>query len=161
MYRFYTSHNYHLNYKNNTDTNYDDDQHIDTKEVESTDNHPIKMTLMSRYGVPRTLEVLDEKQGYFCLYGESKFIRQSFNMFDFEGGPFVMEGEQFLELGTVTAISQQPQTGMTAPSVDGVAMVYITIEYLDKHKKILAKGKSLFQSEADANNKKFKKGRMK
>ena len=119
------------------------------------------MTLNSRYGVPRTLEVLDEKQGFFCLYGESKFIRQSFNMFDFEGGPFVMEGEQFLELGTVTAISQQPQTGMTAPSVDGVAMVYITIEYLDKHKKILAKGNTLFQSEADANNKAFKKGRMK
>jgi hypothetical protein len=73
-----------------------------------------------------------------------------------------MEGEQFLDLGTVTAISQQPQTGMTAPSVDGVAMVYVTIEYNDKHKKILAKGNSLFQSEeADANNKKFKKGRMK
>ena len=121
---------------------------------------PIKMTLNSRYGVPRTLEVLDEKLGYFCLYGESKFIRQSFNMFDFEGGPFVMEGEQFLELGTVTAISQQPQTGMTAPSVDGVAMVYITIEYLDKHKKILAKGKSLFQSEADANNKAFREGKL-
>ena len=145
MHRFYTSHNYHLNFKNNT----------------SMKTQPIKMTLNSRYGVPRTLEVLDEKQGFFVLYGESKFIRQSFNMFDFEGGPFVMEGEQFLELGTVTAISQQPQTGMTAPSVDGVAMVYITIEYLDKHKKILAKGKSLFQSEADANNKAFKKGRMK
>ena len=139
------------------DTNYDDDQHT----ASTSDNHPIKMTLMSRYGVPRTLEVLDEKQGFFVLYGESKFIRQSFNMFDFEGGPFVMEGEQFLELGTVTAISQQPQTGMTALSVDGVAMVYITIEYLDKYKKILAKGKSLFQSEADANNKAFKKGRMK
>ena len=145
MHRFYTSHNYHLNFKNNT----------------SMKTQPIKMTLMSRYGVPRTLEVLDEKQGFFVLYGESKFIRQSFNMFDFEGGPFVMEGEQFLELGTVTAISQQPQTGMTALSVDGVAMVYITIEYLDKYKKILAKGKSLFQSEADANNKAFKKGRMK
>ena len=139
------------------DTNYDDDQHT----ASTSDNPPIKMTLNSRYGVPRTLEVLDEKQGFFVLYGESKFIRQSFNMFDFEGGPFVMEGEQFLELGTVTAISQQPQTGMTAPSVDGVAMVYITIEYLDKHKKILAKGKSLSQSEADANNKAFKKGRMK
>jgi hypothetical protein len=139
------------------DTNYDDDQHT----ASTSDNHPIKMTLNSRYGVPRTLEVLDEKQGFFCLYGESKFIRQSFNMFDFEGGPFVMEGEQFLELGTVTAISQQPQTGMTAPSVDGVAMVYITIEYLDKYKKILAKGNTLFQSEADANNKAFKKGRMK
>ena len=145
MHRFYTSHNYHLNFKNNT----------------SMKTQPIKMTLNSRYGVPRTLEVLDEKQGFFVLYGESKFIRQSFNMFDFEGGPFVMEGEQFLELGTVTAISQQPQTGMTAPSVDGVAMVYINIEYLDKHKKILAKGNTLFQSEADANNKAFKKGRMK
>ena len=139
------------------DTNYDDDQHT----ASTSDNPPIKMTLNSRYGVPRTLEVLDEKQGYFCLYGESKFIRQSFNMFDFEGGPFVMEGEQFLDLGTVTSISQQPQTGMTAPSVDGVAMVYITIEYLDKHKKILAKGNTLFESEADANNKAFKKGRMK
>ena len=128
--------------------------------VDSTDGNPIKMTLNSRYGVPRTLEVLDEKQGFFVLYGESKFIRQSFNMFDFEGGPFVMEGEQFLDLGTVTAISQQPQTGMTALSVGGVAMVYITIEYLDKYKKILAKGKTLFQSEADANNKAFREGKL-
>jgi hypothetical protein len=129
--------------------------------VESTDGNPIKITLNSRYGVPRTLEVLDENQGFFCLYGESRYIRQSTDMFDFEGGPFVMIGEQFLELGTVTGISQQPQTGMTPPSVE-MAMVFITIEYNDKHKKILAKGNSLFElEEADANNKKFKKGRMK
>ena len=128
--------------------------------VESTDGNPIKITLNSRYGVPRTLEVLDEKQGFFALYGESNYIRQSSDMFDFEGGPFVMIGEQFLDLGTVTAISQQPQTGITVPSADGVAMVYITIEYLDKYKKILAKGKTLFQSEADANNKAFREGKL-
>ena len=128
--------------------------------VDSTDGNPIKMTLNSRYGVPRTLEVLDEKQGFFALYGESNYIRQSSDMFDFEGGPFVMIGEQFLDLGTVTAISQQPQTGITVPSADGVAMVYITIEYLDKYKKILAKGKTLFQSEADANNKAFREGKL-
>ena len=129
--------------------------------VESTDGNPIKITLNSRYGVPRTLEVLDENQGFFCLYGESRYIRQSTDMFDFEGGPFVMIGEEFLDYGTVTSISQQPQTGMTPPSVE-MAMVYITIEYNDKHKKILAKGNSLFElEEADANNKKFKKGRMK
>lgn len=128
--------------------------------VESTDGNPIKITLDSRYGVPRTLEVLDEKQGFFALYGESNYIRQSTDMFDFEGGPFVMIGEQFFDYGTVTAISQQPQTGMTPPFVE-MAMIFITIEYNDKYKKILAKGKSLFElEEADANNKAFREGKL-
>ena len=58
----------------------------------------------SRYGDKRTIECVDPKQGIFKVYGKSCFARQADGMFDFEGGPMFLVGEQFYGLGDIVGI---------------------------------------------------------
>lgn len=64
--------------------------------------------IKSRYGVNRT--ITEQADGTLLIEGESRFYRCSGNekdleMFDFEGGPFLMVGDPMMEFeGTIKSI---------------------------------------------------------
>ena len=86
----------------------------------------------SRYRDKRTIECVDSEKGIFKVYGKSDFCRQGEGMFDFEGGPMLMVGEEFYGLGTIAGIDshRRPEDEVTD------ACVYVSVD-LNK-KTILA-----------------------
>jgi hypothetical protein len=113
-----------------------------------------QITTESRYGELRTIEVLDEPAGIFCVYGKSKYTRHGEGMFDFEGGPFFLIGENFHGVGIITNISTTPFSGISRPDIkDDNAIVYITLEYTDIIRKRIKSGKSIFIPKKKTNRK--------
>lgn len=89
----------------------------------------------SRYGDKRTIECVDPKQGIFKIYGKSYFARQGEGMFDFEGGPMLMVGEEFYGFGTIAGLdsTRKPEDqGMDACVYVSVDMNKKTIKELNK-----------------------------
>lgn len=87
--------------------------------------------IKSRYGDKRTIECVDPK-GIFKIHGKADFCRQGEGMFDFEGGPMLMVGEEFYGLGDISIIS--PVKG---PTADNDAAVLVTVKLNRKAKKAL------------------------
>ena len=78
----------------------------------------------SRYGARRIIECIDSEQGIFKMSGKSDFCRQGEDMFDFEGGPMLMVGEEFYGLGTIAGLDSSRK-----PEDKGIdACVYISID---------------------------------
>ena len=78
----------------------------------------------SRYGARRIIECIDPEQGIFKMSGKSDFCRQGEDMFDFEGGPMLMVGEEFYGLGTIAGLDSSRK-----PEDKGIdACVYISID---------------------------------
>jgi len=68
------------------------------------------ITTHNRYSEPRTITCIDEDKGIFEVSGVSAFVRVAPNMFDFEGGPMLMVGEEFYGYGTIAGVQQVIQT---------------------------------------------------
>ena len=78
----------------------------------------------SRYGDKRTIECVDPKQGIFKIYGKTEYARQGEGMFDFEGGPMLMVGEEFYGFGTIAGIDSKKK-----PEDHGVDVcVYVSVD---------------------------------
>lgn len=89
----------------------------------------------SRYGDKRTIECVDPKQGIFKIYGKSHFARQGEGMFDFEGGPMLMVGEEFYGFGTIAGLDSTRK-----PEDQGIdACVYVSVDMNKKTIKELNK----------------------
>lgn len=82
------------------------------------------ITTQSRYGVKRTIECVDPKQGIFKIYGKSDFARQGEDMFDFEGGPMLLVGEEFYGFGTIAGLDSNRK-----PEDQGIDVcVYVSVD---------------------------------
>ena len=140
---------------------------------------PVKLNFESRYGKPRTLVVLNEEEGVLCICGQSDYVRQGVDMFDFEGGPFIMVGEDFYGTGKITSVSTSLPTGIKKPKYAYGSIVYFTIDYSTEARKLITEGRAVFNTakrkqltmseiaeyiyykeEADNNNKLFKEGKL-
>ncbi len=80
----------------------------------------------SRYGDLRTIRPIDIANGVFKVMGKSLFSRGGEGMYDFEGGPLLMIGEQFYSLGTIAALQSIPS------NVDGYCAVLVSVDYNKK-----------------------------
>ena len=78
----------------------------------------------SRYGNRRTIECVDSEKGIFKVYGKSLFTRGAENMFDFEGGPMLMVGEEFYGFGTIAGLD----TTKKPKDHDLDACVYVSVD---------------------------------
>lgn len=97
--------------------------------------------IKSRYGIPREVTVVDKAKGMYTISGASSFMRGAMGMVDFEGGPFILIGCDFLGLGLVTHVEQ-------IASRNSDAMVIVTVSNVET-------------SEANDNNEQFRNGSMK
>jgi hypothetical protein len=89
--------------------------------------------VQSRYGDIRTIKPTDIERGVYKVMGKACFTRGSGDMYDFEGGPFFMIGEQFYHLGIVAAI-QPIDSGH-----DGYSAVLISVDYNENAYKEMKK----------------------
>ncbi len=80
----------------------------------------------SRYGDLRTIRPTDIAKGVYKVMGKSHFSRGNEEMYDFEGGPFLMVGEQFYHLGTIAAVMPVDS------GHDGYCAVLISVDYNEK-----------------------------
>lgn len=112
--------------------------------------NPIK--IKSRYGTDRTIELIDRKHGVFRIYGKSEFTHGSEGMFDFEGGPMLLVGEDFYGFGNIKALFQAWTTEdayeVVALDVELDASILVEVEV---NKKTLAKWKKE-DKESDPND---------
>jgi hypothetical protein len=83
----------------------------------------------SRYGVPRSVVLIDPDRGVFKITGESLYSRGGEDMFDFEGGPFYMVGEQFFDIGEIVSVEPFPTPTPIDENARPVASVLVSINY--------------------------------
>ena len=94
------------------------------------------ITTQSRYGDKRTIECVDSEKGIFKVYGKSLFSRGAEGMFDFEGGPMLMVGEEFYGLGTIAGLDSNRR-----PEDEGTdACVYVSVDLNKKTISALQNG---------------------
>lgn len=80
----------------------------------------------SRYGDIRTIQPTDIAKGVYKVMGKSHFSRGNNEMYDFEGGPFLMVGEKFYHLGTIAAVMPVDS------GHDGYCAVLVSVDYNEK-----------------------------
>lgn len=83
----------------------------------------------SRYGVPRSVVLIDPDRGVFKVTGESLYSRGGEDMFDFEGGPFYMVGESFFDIGEIVSVEPFPTPTPIDENARPVASVLVSINY--------------------------------
>ena len=111
------------------------------------------MKIQSRYGEIRNIDLLDQDRGIFCMHGLSNFTRGGDGMFDFEGGPMLMVGEEFYGAGTISALSVFPPEGIESPKNKG-ATIFVFVDFDAVTLKRLSQGKEIFVSKKPRKNKK-------
>lgn len=65
---------------------------------------PKLFRIHSRAAVPRMVSLVEPARGVFLVVGSSSYYRAGEGMFDFEGGPMLMVGEEFYGWGTIRAL---------------------------------------------------------
>jgi len=101
----------------------------------------------SRYGQPRRVLLLDPDAGVFLVYGKSAYSRMgvdesdsdSINYYDFEGGPFLMVGEQFYDFGTIAALLPTKTKGLPSEGIEEHPAVLVSVDYSKKGYKEIQK----------------------
>ena len=97
----------------------------------------IGFDINARYGLTRSIELIDKDKGIFRVWGKSLYCRGAEGMFDFEGGPMFMLGEDFYGFGTISAIGiKNPDDPEFVPA-ESVAVVYISVDYSKKGLKMI------------------------
>lgn len=76
------------------------------------------------------------------MYGKSYFTREGEGMFDFEGGPMLMVGEDFYGLGTIAALYSKWE--MIDEGVDTENLVYVSVDLNKKTIRALRKEKEKY-----------------
>lgn len=112
----------------------------------------IGFTINARYGLTRSIELIDVEKGIFRVWGSSTYCRFGEGMFDFEGGPMFMVGEDFYGFGTISAIGYKsiPDDPVFANTAESVGRVYISVDYSKEGlKKIKGKRSAVTKEGAD------------
>ena len=103
------------------------------------------MKIKNRYGEIRNIDLLDQDRGIFCMHGLSKFTRGADGMFDFEGGPMLLVGEEFYGAGTISALSVFPPEGIKSPTTKGAA-IFVFVDFNAATLKRLSQGKEIMMT---------------
>ena len=101
----------------------------------------------SRYGEARRVLLLDPDAGVFLVYGKSAFSRMGwdentpgvYNMYDFDGGPFFMVGEEFYGFGTIAALLPTKTKGLPSQGIEERPAVLVSVDYSKKGYKEIQK----------------------
>jgi hypothetical protein len=101
----------------------------------------------SRYGTTRTVRLLDPEAGVFLVHGESAFSRMGasendsthIELYDFEGGPFLMLGENFYDFGTIAALLPTETQDMPSHGIKSEPAVLVSVNYSPKGYKEIRK----------------------
>ena len=89
----------------------------------------MKKTLIhSRYGQIRYIELVDQDKGIFVVHGNSTYARYATDLFDFEGGPCIIVGDDFFGIGIVTHVSTKAPEGVSV-HFGNASYVYVTVDY--------------------------------
>lgn len=104
----------------------------------------IRFSVHARYGLTRSVELIDKEKGIFRMWGSSHYCRGAEGMFDFEGGPMLMVGEDFYGYGTIAALGwKNPDDPEFTSPAENVAVVYVSVNFNKKGLKKIQNEKSI------------------